>query len=330
MHKPTKKILLFGPMPSPMGGVSVHLSRLLYKSKDEADLELAVFDFRKVKLFRVEGQSGFWSMLLFFLKSSIVHIHYAHTAKVPIAIVSKLFGKKVFFTQHNMYGVDHPSTKRILAIADKVILVNPTMVPIPSKKMVVVPAFIPDTIGVSENVFFKRIASEYENVIMAISTHTRHHPSLIDGKDVYGFDLAIEAVKACELQKKTVLVLVDAAGVWKDKYLPSATIPLNENIDMLYLTEAIDFTSAIPYCTLFLRPTRTDGDALSVREALADGIKVVASDASLRPAGVFLFENDSVSSLTSVLTLALSTAIIESPEQPDFSKEVFWLYRNAD
>jgi glycosyltransferase involved in cell wall biosynthesis len=37
---------------------------------------------------------------------------------------------------------------------------------------------------------------------------------------------------------------------------------------------------------LFLRPTRADGDAISVREALALGRRVVASDACPRPRGV--------------------------------------------
>lgn len=39
-------------------------------------------------------------------------------------------------------------------------------------------------------------------------------------------------------------------------------------------------------CDVFLRPTRADGDSISVREALALGVRVVASDAAVRPAGV--------------------------------------------
>lgn len=40
---------------------------------------------------------------------------------------------------------------------------------------------------------------------------------------------------------------------------------------------------------VFLRPTLADGDSLSVREALALGVQVVASDASPRPQGVIVF-----------------------------------------
>lgn len=40
---------------------------------------------------------------------------------------------------------------------------------------------------------------------------------------------------------------------------------------------------------VFLRPTRADGDSMAVREALAVGCRVVASDAAVRPPGTVLF-----------------------------------------
>ena len=41
--------------------------------------------------------------------------------------------------------------------------------------------------------------------------------------------------------------------------------------------------------TVFVRPTYTDGDSISVREALALRVPVVASDAAYRPQGVLRF-----------------------------------------
>jgi hypothetical protein len=42
-------------------------------------------------------------------------------------------------------------------------------------------------------------------------------------------------------------------------------------------------------CDVFLRPTLEDGDSISVREALALGVPVVASRVGARPAGAILF-----------------------------------------
>jgi glycosyltransferase involved in cell wall biosynthesis len=56
---------------------------------------------------------------------------------------------------------------------------------------------------------------------------------------------------------------------------------------------------------VFVRPTYFDGDASSVREALALGVPVVASDTDFRPKGVILFRRGDSSELTRKLVLAL-------------------------
>ena len=47
----------------------------------------------------------------------------------------------------------------------------------------------------------------------------------------------------------------------------------------------------LKHCDLFVRPTSTDGDAVSIREALWLGVPTVASDAVARPAGVATFRS---------------------------------------
>ena len=59
--------------------------------------------------------------------------------------------------------------------------------------------------------------------------------------------------------------------------------------------------------SLFLRPTRYDGDSLSVREALAMGVRVVASATDFRPPGVTLYQTDSFDDLLAKVTGVLAT-----------------------
>lgn len=57
---------------------------------------------------------------------------------------------------------------------------------------------------------------------------------------------------------------------------------------------------------LFVRPTLADGDALSVREALALGVPVVASDAGHRPPGTVLFPSGDAAELARRIDEVLS------------------------
>ena len=43
------------------------------------------------------------------------------------------------------------------------------------------------------------------------------------------------------------------------------------------------------YARVYVRPTKTDGDSLSVREALAMGCAVVTSDKAKRPSGALVY-----------------------------------------
>ena len=67
---------------------------------------------------------------------------------------------------------------------------------------------------------------------------------------------------------------------------------------------------------VFVRPTYFDGDASSVREALALGVPVVASDTDFRPEGVLVFRRGDVDALSEALRLALADAPRRSVSAP--------------
>ena len=59
---------------------------------------------------------------------------------------------------------------------------------------------------------------------------------------------------------------------------------------------------------VFVRPTLADGDAVSVREALALSVRTVASDAAVRPAGVVIFPAGDAPALCTAVDQALRRA----------------------
>jgi len=70
---------------------------------------------------------------------------------------------------------------------------------------------------------------------------------------------------------------------------------------------------------VFVRSTFVDGDAITVREALAFGVPVVASDTAFRPEGVTMFRKGDASDLAAKLTQVLTTpgAAARPPRAPN-------------
>lgn len=87
----------------------------------------------------------------------------------------------------------------------------------------------------------------------------------------------------------------------------------------------------MPKVTVFVRPTYFDGDASSVREALALGVRVVASDTDFRPEGVVLFRRGEVADLTATIARVLRDGppprAGSSPSDPAAFERLLGVYR---
>jgi len=59
----------------------------------------------------------------------------------------------------------------------------------------------------------------------------------------------------------------------------------------LLLNENLSFVRLIEKSDIVLRPTNTDGDALTIREALYLNKTIIASDVVNRPSGTILFKS---------------------------------------
>jgi glycogen(starch) synthase len=107
-------------------------------------------------------------------------------------------------------------------------------------------------------------------------------------------------------------------------------------IDQLGLAPHAVCLGEVPHerCLAFLRAadvvvrsTFVDGDAITVREALAFGVPVVASDTAFRPDGVTLFRKGEVSDLVAKLGQVLAAPRIASsapPAAPDQPARSLW------
>ena len=116
-----------------------------------------------------------------------------------------------------------------------------------------------------------------------------------DGRDLYGFDTFIalaNAVAAAHPDAGFVFQLPRHGDAALFSQAMAQAGGLGERL--LIHTDALDEGSDLwAVSDLFVRPTLSDGDSVSVREALCLGTPTLASDAVARPDGVHLFVSGS-------------------------------------
>lgn len=324
------KIIIIGSIPPPIGGVTIHIDRFFNLFKDNSKFELSVLDIKKKTLFLKDTRiKSLLVMLIYFLKTKIVHIHISNdTVKLFFALLSKLMLKKVIYTHHNSLVKNRFVFKLMYKICDKVILVNDKEISkdlIIEKKTEVIPAFLPPY-------KFEDLPHSLENEIKkfdnVISTNCYLY-NLINRKHVYGFDLVIEVfynLSKNQKIKNTILVLVDPSdttkkfvdGLVKDKEFGTNKI--------LHIAKNIDFVSLVKKSDITIRATRTDGDSLSVRESLYFNVPIIASDVTVRPEGTITFKSDDSVDLENKILKVLENKQEFEYEHINYGQKVLDLY----
>ncbi len=135
--------------------------------------------------------------------------------------------------------------------------------------------------------------------------------SLNNNQDIYGLDQLLElAVRLKPDYPKLALVVCfwdhkPHEQAYVDTLMARAkTQGVAENI--FFNTEPGLFVPVLKVANVFVRPTLTDGDANSVREALFFNVPAVASDVVERPDGTLVFKTGDVDDLARKVRIALT------------------------
>jgi glycogen(starch) synthase len=125
-------------------------------------------------------------------------------------------------------------------------------------------------------------------------------------RKIYGFPLLVEACAHLREQGLNPRLLVAVSG--KDD--PETASAFQDSIRAAKQSVEVRVERELPHAVclgciesadIFARPTLADGDSVSVHEALQLGTTVVASNATPRPAGVFLYETGDARALAASL-----------------------------
>jgi glycosyltransferase involved in cell wall biosynthesis len=170
----------------------------------------------------------------------------------------------------------------------------------------VVPAFIPpvwraeDEAVIAEEV--RKFCREHHPLIMAVGAPVIWKNTL----DLYGIDMTIELVDRLRKDYPNIGVFWSLLNFIGSR--PEYADRLRQEVERRGLEGHWCFSDPQPvfypcytFADLFVRPTCTDGDALSIREAMHFGVPVVTSDAVPRPDGAILFRSRDIDDFEQVV-----------------------------
>ena len=122
-----------------------------------------------------------------------------------------------------------------------------------------------------------------------------------DGTDLYGLDMCVELVRRLKAKYPCiglVFALADDSGELEYFSKVREKISANDLDDNIYfMTGQQELWPLFRKADLMVRPTCTDGYGISIAEALYFHCPAIASDVCVRPEGTILFENRNMDDL---------------------------------
>jgi len=312
-------IALVGSFPPPYGGQSVHLEQL-FSSLCQDGRQVIVLNTGRNKEIRhdhvinIRSSISLLKSILFKINPGIIHVHVSDMTDfsklLPVYLGEWFLNYHWILTIHsgniesNIARLKRYQTLLIRLMSRKisnVICVNQQIRGAlaqwtDDRKLAVIPAF--------NFSFHETPLDPYLNDFL-----NSHNPVLsCTGfyEPVYGFDLAIQAIG--HLKKVFPQIGLALIGDKRNCKTYEDMIHqqgLSSSIFMCGDINHDECLSIIKRSTLFVRPTRYDGDAISVREALALQIPVIASATEFRPYGVDTFKVGDLHDLISKISRSL-------------------------
>lgn len=308
---------VIGTLPPPVGGVSTFVRRHAARLRS-AGVQVEIRDWiRMSPLERLR-----WLLFLVARPGRITLEFNAYETWSMAAVLCRPFAAEITLRIHSggpetrLSSMRKRILRRFLRVVDHFILVGPHVRGVMESagfhippEAEIQPAFLPPP------------ASDEEAILTSYGPEgaaflDSHDPVLViqgadafrDGIDLYGSDLALDALTALRATYPQVGLVIGRPSTG-DHIFQAYCKGLQDRMASEGLLDAVwildggrELWPVIKRSSVFLRPTTSDGDSISVREALYFGVEVVASDAAPRPEGVHLFANrDSVDFIRAIL-----------------------------
>lgn len=310
------KMLIIGPAPVAVGGVAVHIKRLSILLKK--DFDITYIDEGRTRF------DGYFNLRSLNLARYIKMVKNADVVYInsgsPILRAFNILMCKILLHKNTVVTIHHDIgrekwlifTKFLTQKCNHLIVVNEETYNVFNgvvNNLHLMPAFIPPVLVEEEKLplqveeWLKNIRVVGNSIIMVSNAGNL---AIHEGFDLYGLDLCINAIKRLKENgyDNFFLIFVIAEIDSHQQLMREYEREISDNNlsnNILIWNSGLSFVKLIEKADIVLRATNTDGDALTVREALFYGKKVIASDVVKRPEGVLLFKNRDAKDLVRVI-----------------------------
>lgn len=311
------KLLIIGKIPPPIGGVTIHVQRLL-----------DVLDINKIDYNFIILNSLALVKLPFIIKQyNIIHLHSSHIyVQLFISYISKIYKIKSIITFHgdlNRYNSKEKKiVKKIIKLIDFPIVLNENSYTIAKElnsNTKLMSSFIPpikdrklDDI-ITENL--KKFKTNYKKIFCTSATGITYD---VNNDEIYG---VFELIEFFKKHKNIGLVISDSSAQYVN-YFNSNNIKLPSNI--YFISSPHSMYQVLMYVDGFIRNTSTDGDSIAVKESLYLNKDTFATNVVSRPKGVILYNRKMIN----VVDFLISNKNI--CEIKDGSLELMNLYKSIN
>ena len=309
------KVVVLGPYPKPYGGISVHIKRLKERL-EENNIACTVYDdsgiSKKEDGVVAMGSLKRWVVTRFFYKEdSVIHYHsFGFKSLILLSILSILKGERIIITLHSFrYNLGNTGLlcKFAIWLAGKTninfIAVNPEIkkkivsLGIKCENVEIIPAFIPPTVRKEEIAEIPHEVWDFIDSHSPVISGNAFKISFYNSQDLYGIDMCIDLSAALKKDYPQIGFVFCLPAIGDCEYFNKMKQKIKEKRledNFLFQTKPCQMYPIIMKSDVFVRPTNTDGDTVSLREALHFRVPSVASDVVPRPEGTVLFKSRDV------------------------------------
>lgn len=290
-------------MPPPIGGVTIHVQRLM-EHLNQHNIELAFVGKKRKQII---------SFLLRPKQTDLAHIHFSKgLLRLILVYILRIKNIPSSLTIHRNLGRETGLQKRFthaaISASDSVIVLNNESLEIASKinpSSQLISSFFPPSSHRLDPEIESQLQEFKSNKSKLFCTNAYDFVHDENGKEIYQISKLVQLFSS--LPQSFGLIISDPTG---NNY---RHIQDKESSNIFFITKPHDFVPVIKLSNCLIRATTTDGDSISVKEALFCKKNVLASDCVSRPESVTLYQSENMNELKQKI-IAFKSSDVISPK----------------